>query len=290
MNKNFVAVDFETATNSRMACQLGVVVVKYGIVTTKKEYLIQPPNNYYDINVLRHHHVRPEMTKSEPTFEELWPELEPYFTSLPVYAHNASFDEDVLFKNLDFYNIPSERIRYFTCTCNHFERTSLKHLCFAFDIPYDPDKHHGALYDAERCADFALRLIDGIEPDWSKIDEYNKIQDDKLAIRLGWHRESLRGDILKKDLTNANPDNPFYDRKVVITGQFDLCRTQLGSILKRLGADIDTSISRKTNFVLTGTYPGPAKMKKLNQLIEDGYEIVRMEEPELVSILKKYIE
>ena len=75
MEKNFVTIDFETATSSRMACQLGIVVVKNGEIIECKEFLIQPPNNYYEANVMKYHHVTPEMTKGEPTFEELWPEI-----------------------------------------------------------------------------------------------------------------------------------------------------------------------------------------------------------------------
>lgn len=288
MEKNFVAIDFETATSSRMACQLGIVVVKNGEIIECKEFLIQPPNNYYEANVMKYHHVTPEMTKGEPTFEELWPEIKSYFTTLPIYAHNAPFDSDVLFKNLAYYNIPCYDIYYFSCTCSAFNNTSLMHLCIGFGIPYDAQKHHGALYDAERCADFALKQLQGIEPDWNKIDEYKKSKDDKIAIRMGMRRKSLHGDVLKKDLTGANPDNPFYDRKVVITGEFGIERSELGGILKKLGADIDTGITRKTNYVLTGMYPGPAKMKKLTSLIEEGYDIKRVEEGELLKILTKY--
>lgn len=37
INTNFIAVDFETATNSRMACQIGIVVVEKGILEDQKK-------------------------------------------------------------------------------------------------------------------------------------------------------------------------------------------------------------------------------------------------------------
>ena len=99
MDKNFVAVDFETATRSEMACQLGIVVVKNGEISERQEYLIQPPNNYYDSYVMRFHHVRPEQTMSAPTFDQLWPTIQHYFTTYPLFAHNCNFDARVLYRS-----------------------------------------------------------------------------------------------------------------------------------------------------------------------------------------------
>ena len=36
---SFIAIDFETATVSRMACQMGIVIVENGIITDKKTFL-----------------------------------------------------------------------------------------------------------------------------------------------------------------------------------------------------------------------------------------------------------
>lgn len=77
-----------------------------------------------------------------------------------------------------------------------------------------------------------------------------------------WH-ESISGDLLKKDLNNADPDSIFYDKKVVITGEFPISRVNLATILKiKMGADIDLSIGKNTKFLLIGKDPGPAKINK----------------------------
>lgn len=61
-NANFIAVDFETATPQRAACQIGIVVVKEGVITEKVSHLIQPPNNKYSKNCINVHGITPEMT------------------------------------------------------------------------------------------------------------------------------------------------------------------------------------------------------------------------------------
>ena len=98
-------------------------------------------------------------------------------------------------------------------------------------------------------------------------------------------KKHLGGDVLKKDLTGADPCNPFYDRKLVITGEFHLDRKELANVLKSMGADIDTGISKKTNFVLIGQEPGPAKLEKLEKLIHDGYPIRKIYQEDLDRIL-----
>ena len=56
-------------------------------------------------------------------------------------------------------------------------------------------------------------------------------------------------------------------------------------MLKGFGADIDTAISKKTNFVLIGQEPGPAKMAKLDKLIHDGFPIRKLYQEDLTRIL-----
>ena len=103
----------------------------------------------------------------------------------------------------------------------------------------------------------------------------------------GYH-EQLHGKVLKKDLSNANPDNPFYNKKVVITGLFSIDRRELANKLKRMGADIDTSIGKKTDFVMIGKDPGPKKIEKIEQLLLEGSTIEKIYQPELLDILNKY--
>ena len=113
---NFVAIDFETATFDRMACQVGITIVKEGEIIDTFEKLIQPPRNYYDYANINVHHITPEMTKDAPTFDKVWEEISDYIIGKVVVAHNAAFDEDVLYKNLSFYGIQVRGIMPFFCT------------------------------------------------------------------------------------------------------------------------------------------------------------------------------
>lgn len=273
-NTNFTAVDFETATNSRMACQIGIVVVKDGIIAERISKLIQPPFNKYDSNTINIHHITPEQTEDCDTFDKVWRQIAHYFINCTIVAHNAIFDEDVLYKNLTYYGILPLGINPFKCTCNLFNRLGLEDLCNSFGMSVSG--HHDALFDAECCANFYLRYLNGDKPNLPL--KRKKTFSEKNA-------EKLTGDILVKDLSNADPNNPFYDRKIVITGEFNIARKELGKTLKSMGADIDTGVTKKTNYVLIGDYPGPKKIEKLEKLIHDGYDIRKLYQKDLDSIL-----
>lgn len=170
-------------------------------------------------------------------------------------------------------------IEHFQCTCNLYHGISLHDLCQAFKI--DCSKHHDALFDAECCAQFYLNYINGVKPDYSLIRDDVEKESSYLRAR----KRQLHGDLLKKDLTKADPNNPFYDRKVVITGEFTQDRKFIAATLKVMGADIDTNITKKTNYVLIGVDAGPSKLNKLDKLTHDGYNIRRMYQKDIDAIL-----
>lgn len=276
----FVAVDFETATSNKFACQIGIVVVKDGEIKESISRLIQPPGNVYDKNNIRVHHIKPEDTVQSPLFNEIWDEVGHYFSGATIVAHNASFDSRVLNVNMEYYGIKPLGIdtgENWIDTCALFGGKSLEDLCEAFKIPITG--HHDALFDAQCSALFYMNYLKGVIPDYSLITIKTK------KNKLGYKKEQqISGDVLVKDLSNADPNNPFYDRKVVITGCFVQDRRDIASKLKRMGADINTNISKKTDFVLIGSDPGPKKMEKLDKLICDGFSIRKIFQKDIDAI------
>ena len=274
---SFTAVDFETATHDKFACQVGIVVVREGVIVEKRSFLIQPPDNEYEWNTIRVHHINPEDTRHCDTFDIVWDKIKDYFHTDIIVAHNASFDRDVLYFNLGYYGLSGDGIGYFVCTYDIYG-LGLEDLCYEFGI--DAGNHHDALFDAECCAIFFLNYLNDVSP--------KRYKERREICASGGYHEQLHGDVLKKDLSNANPDNPFYNKKVVITGVFSVDRNEVADRLKRMGADINTSISKKTNFVVIGEDPGPKKMEKIEKLLLEGYEIEKIYQHELFDILEKY--
>ena len=120
---NFTALDFETATQEHNSiCQVGLVVVKNGIISKKYSSLIQPPGNEYFYHNIKVHGIEPFMTIAEPTFAEVWPDISKYIENQHIVCHNADFDLLKLEKTLEYYRIDLPDLTY-TCTMSIFGGT-----------------------------------------------------------------------------------------------------------------------------------------------------------------------
>ena len=94
--------------------------------------------------------------------------------------------------------------------------------------------------------------------------------------------ERLSGEILEQDLSEADPSDFFYDKKVVFTGKLSTYdREDLALLLKQRGADINATISKKTDIVIIGENPGPSKMEQIGKRLEAGDGLLVIYEDDL---------
>lgn len=128
------------------------------------------------------------------------------------------------------------------------------------------------------------------------IQEAQEYKDDRVyngftnSDRDFLQRQKIDKSLLVQDLANvANKETIFYNKKVVLTGVFSQypVRNVLAEELQKLGADINTAISKKTEIVCLGwDGVGPAKMAKIEELKSNGVDIQLISEEELYKILK----
>ncbi|GAE94904.1 DNA polymerase III [Gracilibacillus boraciitolerans JCM 21714] len=152
---NYVAIDFETANQSRFSpCAVGLVVFNKEEILEEYYTLINPNMEFDPYNTMIHG-ITEEDVLGAPTFNDIWNELHAYLTSHLSIAHNASFDMSVLRYTLDHFGIKYPEIDYL-CTCiisknvwpgliNYKLNTlaALKNITF---------HHHDALEDARAAA------------------------------------------------------------------------------------------------------------------------------------------
>lgn len=293
-NINFVALDFETATKDAV-CQIGLCVVKEGVIVKEVCQLIQPPGNKYNKSAIAVHQIKPEMTKDAPTFGEFWPEIVDYIDHNVIVCHNKSFDLTILNKEIFRYGLDPIHPMAEVCT---YRLTDMKLVdaCSYYGVRLD--NNHDALEDARACANLFIEyLTSGKEQPEFEID-HEEIQTDIekkreamisrfMSIEHDGH-DKIESKLLVKDLTGADPENPFYDKKVVITGVFDMDRNEIAARLQKLGADVNTAISRKTDIVLTGYDAGPAKLEKIADLRSKGYDIKQYDADETIKLLTQW--
>lgn len=280
LNSKFTVIDFETAVG-KCACQIGITIIENGEIKESFSRYIQPPGNKYNPYNIAVHGITSETTENSPLFPEVWEEIKCHFKDSIIVAHNLPFDWSVLCSSLEYYYITPESIELDAIdTLPLFDNKKLDVACYQYGI--DLPNHHNALDDSLACAKLLLAYFNNQAPITNQLPpEENK------PYKSVYH-ESLKGDVLIKDLSNANPDNPFYDKKVVITGVFSMDRKDIARKLKELGADVDTSITKRTNFVCVGKDAGPKKLESIRKYNESGCNIVTLSESDLIPIFEKW--
>lgn len=163
--KDFAAIDFETANNSRSSvCSVGVVIVEGGIVTGSIYRLIRPIPNYYIPQTVAVHGLTFGDTADAPPFPDVWAEIAPKIRHLQLVAHNKSFDESCLKAVFRAYGMEYPDYK-FLCTLaasrRKFRDTVPNHRLntIAARCGYDLTQHHHAMADAEACAAIALKIL-----------------------------------------------------------------------------------------------------------------------------------
>ena len=162
---NFVAIDFETATQRRdSACAVGIVTVRDGLVVEKFSALIRPPRNWYNLDFSRDiHGIFPCHTREVPEFAGVYPEIRARLLGQMVVAHNEHFDREVLAACMERSGLDCGElgglIVPWECTCRiyrekGFDPVNLHACCERLAIPLN---HHDALSDAFACAELYRR-------------------------------------------------------------------------------------------------------------------------------------
>ena len=310
---SFVSFDFENLFPQRVsACSVGMVKYKNGAIVDHYYTLIRPPFDYEGKRgpaLTWIHGFTEGNLKNEKTFAEILPNMEEFMEGLPLVAHNACVERACIHDCCAYYNIdtsiPYEDIMDTYLLSKAIEKKlginvrgagsySLNVVCQRFGVPVL--HHHHACDDAEMCGNLFLVLpkyLSGeLEYDASVLEEISDDSPQNTSIgNIIYHsyaakgHTNLRGDVLQKDLSCADPNNPFYDRKVVITGVFNIERQELANILKTMGADIDTGVGGKTNYLLVGEDPGPSKLRKFDELIAAGKDVRKIYQNDLDLIL-----
>lgn len=280
MNKlSFTALDIETADSSNhFICQIGLVKVVNGIISEKYMSLVKPPNNFYSYHNIQIHGINPEMTEESPSFYDVWPRIIHLIEGQLVVCHNASFDIQKLENTLNYYCI---ELPDFDIACTYkIYGENLIDCCASFSI--DIGNHHDALADAEACALLYLISLQNENP------SIKLIQEEKANSKSSsyFSQKQITKDDLVPDFENCCKSNPFYMKKIVLTGDLNfISRKDIAHELKIRGADVNTSISKKTDIVIIGDSPGPVKLQKIEELKQMGYFIQLIFEEELLSCL-----
>lgn len=266
---DFVAIDFEHAMPFKGSiCSVGIVSFKNGNIVDEYSSLIQPPKNEYSPFTMRVHGITPDITKNAPKFIDIYPEIKKRINGCTVVAHNAfSTDKACLEQAMEYNGIIDNLRVEWECT---YAITKSK-LNIVAKVCRLELNHHDALSDAKVCGEIYKLYKNGNLPiDAISESSYNNR---KTKVKKISHEERLKGDVFKPDFEHAtNKTNPFFMKKVVVTGFSTSQKRAIATELKSFGADVDTGVTKKTNFLIIGENAGPIKLSKMRKNIEEGKE------------------
>jgi len=162
--KDFAAIDFETANNSRSSvCSVGIVIVRDEQIVETIYRLIRPRPNFYSYWNTQVHGLSAIDTDDAADFPCVWDEIAPKIEGLPLVAHNSPFDEGCLKAVFQLYDMDYPGYSFY-CTCRASRKVfpSLPnhqlHTVSAY-CGFDLKNHHHALADAEACAVIAMQIF-----------------------------------------------------------------------------------------------------------------------------------
>lgn len=176
--KKVTYFDVEYANSkNKSICQIGIVCEDYnnGEPYYPEQNIYLNPADGFDDMCVKVHGITADKVKNAPSFPDVWPEIEKYFTNTVIIGHNvAGADLDALTKNLKRYDIDIPEL-YYICTLDlakayvpsfAVENYKMSTLCAYFDI--DIDSEHDAFDDACANTDLFKALVQTYEIDVRK--------------------------------------------------------------------------------------------------------------------------
>jgi len=222
-----VCVDFETANSKRdSACSIGIAVVDAGKIEVHHHY-IRPPVMHFDPNCVAIHKITPSMVRDAPTFNELYPEIEPLLRHGPLWAHNASFERSVFKALSETYR--ADYSMDIDCTVKlakrlfpDLERHRLDVVCEHLGLDM---KHHDAGDDAWASAKIVLHAK-------------------KLIEEGHWHDPVLDPYVIPRRIRGGI---------FAMAGRFKFgTNIQVMRAMRTLGASLESKMKRDTPYLLIG--------------------------------------
>lgn len=265
---DFVAIDFETATDKlNSACAIGLAAVRDGEIVQTEYSLIKPPDLNFSPQNIEIHGITSDMVVDSPTLDDLWSSvLWQYFGPNLIVAHNARFDMSVLKCSLAYPACPDFKYIDSTSVARDFVPgvKSLAHCAEHFGI--NMGQHHNALDDAITCAKIVLNCLElsGLSNigqlcfsrDNIKIHNFSDLQATASIQSKAKQKPSYSAYTSIKDIKpkteNFDEANPFFQKKVVFTGTFSISRDEIMQIVADVGANLKSSVSRKTDYLVVG--------------------------------------
>lgn len=277
---DYIAIDFETANNSRIsACAVGLVFVKDNKIVHSFKELIKPPSSETFLSThTRIHNIRSIDVKNAKNFKELWDEqLSKYLLTNLIICHNTSMDISIMSQLATYYNIDGFDIEYIDTMVIAKDKglpTKLESLALHYNIKYSD------LHDPENDAKLCVEIFNELQDVIPNLADYKRraFPAEKIsipayrrgALRIKGDRESNK--VIRRYRVSKEDMDQFQisGKAFLITGQLSDYREAFYELIESSGGVIKKGVSSKVDYVIVGEDYGWAKIDKVDEYNSNG--------------------
>lgn len=301
----FLAYDVETANNKNMGsiCAIGWCYIQNKNIIEQGYSLIHPNTKFSPYNI-RVHGITEADVQNAPTFSQYWEgTLSKYVKGAVLIAHNASFDIAATEQALKDARIHDPGIDYvdFLPMCKFYlpdcEHYSLSCIAEWAGVDFS---HHHAGEDARAIVEISKVLcerlgFDGIEEMIirSHTSLLNSLTNSYLPKETHPHHSFPPRHIEHSIVPIEKLDDALSGCSFCITGDVgDIDRDEVERMILEHGGEFKTSVSKKTSFLVVGTYADyppdylSSKHRKALDLIEQGISIQILSADDFLTLIQ----
>lgn len=239
---NFVVIDVETANADLSSiCQVGIARFVDGRLIQKYESLVNPEDEFDDMNVSIHG-IDEEKVRASPNWAEVYPDVNGLMQDKIVVSHTF-FDRVAVSRACEKYELCQANCQWLDSarvvrrTWPSFSKSGygLANVASEFGIQY---KQHDAFEDA-RCA--GEILLKAITETGLSLDEWLE------RVKQPIHPVSR---LARTPATN--PNGPLHGEVLVFTGALSVSRGEAASAAADADCEVDASVTKRTTILSLG--------------------------------------
>lgn len=276
---DFIALDVETANpNLASICQIGIVEFQNSQVVNQREWLVDPEDYFYDMNV-HVHGIHEVDVRGQPTWQNLYPAISECLSGRVVVSH-TTFDRTSLSRACHKYQMPriecswvdSARVVRKVWSAFSHSGHGLSNVAAELGIPF---RHHNAKEDARTAGEIMIRAVQhsGVPfSDWLTRSSAPMAASEK---RVG------------------NVEGVLFGEVVVFTGALTIVRSEAANLAAQAGCAVVPTVRTSTTLLVVGDqdisrlagHTKSSKHRKAEELIAQGQSIRILGETDFLALL-----
>lgn len=281
---SFVAIDFEKLNDEQTSvCEVGMVRFDNGIKTDEFYSLIKPyggleRNSFGKYNLKR---ITDNMLINSPTYQELFPLMQEFIGDSVIVCHQVSADINYI------YNLQKETGMEDLYHSGYIDTMSITKatinmgsLSESYERVFGKPMggHHTALADAMACAELLVALAEKVDvTKFLHTEKYIASKDKPIDYRTQFGTATISTDGLVYYDNEVDLCPSFWNGKtVVISGVEEKSgkREAIKKYIQACGGKCVSSLSQKTDVLITGSLVGPSKKDKATKLQQNGGKLM----------------